>query len=270
MCNWVDSTISLQGKKESIHNFIKIGLKNSNLETTEDIEKDFQTLLTKATTKKVKTLNSSLEENNVNTIVNEIYLSMRTFRPMPDTFLMYDTTNFAEQFKVEAKKQKELYGVVGWYDYNIKTLGTKWNADFENCSLRPFNEDPNYYRLDFNIKTAWAFPDRWIDYILVKCPNIKVKCQSIEESNQFYCFGEYDEIMYDIAPVYDFIYENEIYDQEKTTDEVDPDIVAALELIKSFNDDFSDFCELDGTIEPYIKKMEKIYPSLIHKNIENS
>lgn len=59
--------------------------------------------------------------------------------PMPKTFLEYDTTNHPNgagiadvdmklKFIQATKFQKDVYGIVGWYDWAIFHWGTKWNA----------------------------------------------------------------------------------------------------------------------------------------------
>ena len=290
MPNWVNSCFSLQGSKDTIHNFIKLGLTNSNLETSDDIERDFERLIKEATTKTVIEKGTG---NEARDLTVEIFLSMRTFRPSPDTFLKYDTTNYAEQFKDEADKQLAEYGVVGWYDYNIATLGTKWNAGLTGCSLRAFDEEPDYYRFDFCLETAWSFPTVWCRYIKTKFPDIVIKFSSIEESNCFHCFGfveESDEDLYDISDVINAICENnrrikeakenelkakldagEI-DQETYNNEINtlffmeydencddsPYYSKLWDLIEEFDDDFIDFCELDGTLEPYLETLDKL------------
>lgn len=291
MPNWVNSCFSLQGSKDTIHNFIKLGLTNSNLETSNDIEKDFERLLKEATTKTVIGKGTGKE---VNDLTNEIFLSMRTFRPSPDTFLKYDTTNYAEIFKDEADKQRAEYGVVGWYDYNIATLGTKWNAGLTDCSLRAFDEKPDYYRFDFCLETAWSFPFAWCKYIKEKFPDIVIKFSAIEESNCFHCFGFVEvegEDTYDISDAISALRENneriveakeseleekldageidqDIYDDEMNElscmedegncDEESPYYSKLWELIDNFDDDFDDFCELDGTLEPYLETLAKL------------
>ena len=291
MPNWVNSCFSLQGSKDTIHNFIKLGLTNSNLETSNDIEKDFEKLLKKATTKTVIGKGTGKE---VNDLTDEIFLSMRTFRPSPDTFLKYDTTNYAEFFKEEADKQRAEYGVVGWYDYNCLTLGTKWNAELTDCSLRAFDENPNYYRFDFCLDTAWNFPAAWCRYIKEKFPDIVIKFYSIEESNCFHCFGFFEEEgenVYDISEVRNLVFEHnsdireakeseleekldageidqDTYDNEMNElscmeyevnfDEDSPYYSQLWDLIDKFDDDFNDFCELDGTLEPYLETLAKL------------
>ena len=294
MPNWVNSCFSLQGSKDTIHDFIKLGLTNSNLETSNDIERDFEKLIKEGTTKSVTERGMNKEVCN---ITNEIFLSMRTFRPSPDTFLKYDTTNHADIFKDEADKQRAQYGAVGWYDYNLLTLGTKWNAGLTDCSLSAFDEEPNYYRFDFCLDTAWSFPFAWCKYIKEKFPDIEIKFSAIEESNCFHCFG-FVEIesgdVYDISDVISAVYENNMnikeakedelkaklnageIDQETYDDEMDelsymemdcegnldidsPYYSKLWDLIKSFDDDFNDFCELNGTLDPYLETLDKLF-----------
>ena len=294
MPNWVNSCFSLQGSKDTIHDFIKLGLTNSNLETSNDIERDFEKLIKEGTTKSVTARGMNKEVCN---IINEIFLSMRTFRPSPDTFLKYDTTNHADIFKDEVDKQRAQYGAVGWYDYNILTLGTKWNAGLTDCSLSAFDEEPNYYRFDFCLDTAWNFPFAWCKYIKEKFPDIEIKFSAIEESNCFHCFGFVEiegEEFYDISDVISAVYENNMnikeakedeleaklnageIDQETYDDEMDelsymemncegnldidsPYYSKLWDLIQNFDDDFNDFCELNGTLDPYLETLDKLF-----------
>ena len=291
MPNWVNSCFSLQGSKDTIHDFIKLGLTNSNLETSDDIERDFEKLIKEATTKADIEKGTGKEAHD---LTDEIFLSMRTFRPSPDTFLKYDTTNYAEQFKDEADKQLVEYGVVGWYNYNIATLGTKWNAELTECSLRAFDENPDYYRFDFCLETAWSFPIAWCNYIKEKFPDIVIKFSSVEESNCFHCFGFFEqecEHVYDISAGLNAVWENntriqeakeheleakldageidqEIYDDEidnlscmeydGNCDDESPYYSKLWDLIEGFDDDFNNFCEIDGTLEPYLETLDKL------------
>ena len=194
MPNWVTSNFSLQGSRKDIHDFIKLGLVNSGIEPTDSIENDFETLVKEG---KTATTVGSVCGPVKNEIKEEVYLSMRTFRPTPATFLQYDTTNYPDVFKEEAEAQKENYGAVGWYDYNKMTLGTKWNAELEHPSLRAFDENPDQYRLDFGLDTAWSFPTPWLSYIQKKFPDIVIKFRTVEESNEFNCIGIFQENLED-------------------------------------------------------------------------
>lgn len=262
MSSWVFSDFSLQGRKEVIHNFIKLGLQNSNLDTSNNIETDFQKLLKEGTTK--TTVGDGIGPTE-NKLKNEIFLSMRTFFPSPDTFLKFDTTNYPENFKEEAQKQETDYGVVGWYHYNILTLGTKWNAELTNCSLYPFDEDEYQYHLDFHIQTPWSFPYAWCKSIKEKFPEINIKFSTIHECNSFYCFGNFDNSeVYDISDLYKMVLNKETEQENPLTEE-------AWSLIDNFDDDFTDFCEIHGdkVLQICIRNKEKLLSEIKENNLIN-
>ena len=58
-------------------------------------------------------------------------------------------------------------------------------------------------------------------------------------------------------------YDNEIHalsfmEYEDNCDEESPFYSKLWDLIDRFDDDFNDFCELDGTLEPYIKALDEL------------
>lgn len=127
-------------------------------------------------------------------------MTLRSWLPMPKTFEEWDTTNpklifeqwFANQIhetnikitpdiKVKYQKnyeeyskgydqavefQQTNYGVIGWYQYNLKTLGCKWdvNIDHYECC-------PNFVQLEF--QTPWNPPDAWLDAMCKQYPNLE-------------------------------------------------------------------------------------------------
>ena len=194
MPNWSYNTIALQGKKEAVHEFIKLGLRNSNLEVSDDIVKDFNLLVSDGQTKV-----TAGEEHDFEAKKREIcydkWLSARTFLPMPDTFLMYDTTNYANAFPIDVvKEQKEKYGAVGWYDYNCLTLGTKWNFGLDNHGEEVTLEEvaPNVWRFRFYCETAWSMPLAWCGAMKKQFPDLMVAIVAQEESSAYLCVGEVD------------------------------------------------------------------------------
>lgn len=104
MPNWVTSNFSLQGSRKDIHEFIKLGLVNSGIEPTDSIENDFETLVKEGKTVTTVGYGCGKEKNELK---EEVYLSMRTLRPSPATFLQYDTTNYPDVFKEEAEAQRK-------------------------------------------------------------------------------------------------------------------------------------------------------------------
>ena len=208
MPNWSFNTIALQGSKESVHQFIKEGLKNSNLKSTKDISKDFDLLVEKAKTKESVELNKGALDG-LGEIVYNNTLTARTFLPMPDTFLTHDTTNYASKYPEVADAQKKKYGAVGWYDYNIKTLGTKWNFELENITLQDLGEDK--YRITFTCQTAWSIPENWLITMSHVVPNLQIGISAVEESNAYAFCGyvgsgsiiDYADVSADIEEYYE-------------------------------------------------------------------
>ena len=190
MPNWSYNTVVLQGKKEAVHKFIKIGLENSNLQSLNDIDKDWE-LLCKEGKTKVNAHDINGSNGEVGTIEMETYLSARTFLPMPDTFLLYDTTNCPNAYPTEVvKEQKEKYGAIGWYDYNCLTLGTKWNfklGENDEPTCCPIDGYEDSYRIVFTCETAWSMPDQWLISINDLVPELFVGIMANEESGAYYC-----------------------------------------------------------------------------------
>ena len=191
MPNWSYNTIALQGKKEAVHEFIKLGLKNSNLEASDDIQKDFALLIEQGQTK----VTNDERDDSPHEIIMEKYLSARTFLPIPDTFLLYDTTNHPNDFPAAAKEQKEKYGVVGWYRYNCLTLGTKWNFGLCNDGQTATLEEvaAGVWRFEFYCETAWSMPLVWCGTMKKMFPELTVAICAQEENNSYCVTGEVDE-----------------------------------------------------------------------------
>ena len=110
-------------------------------------------------------------------------LLLSSWMPIPETFLKYDTTNhpygkglkvgnkwwdglghhgdeiiteeLIEEFKRATEEQKEKYGVIGWYDYNLKTFGCKWD-----CRVEISNESDE--QIDLSTETPWYAPHNWL------------------------------------------------------------------------------------------------------------
>ena len=121
--------------------------------------------------------------------------------PMPETYLKYDTTNYPdgknlqigkpaswsknapivteeliEEYKQATKEQREKYGTVGWYDWNCKYLGCKWDAEF---SLNHSQGDLITDVFD----TPWRSPDKAFIALSKKYPELRISMFSHYEDN---------------------------------------------------------------------------------------
>ena len=178
MPNWVKNTICIKGDEAQILSFINMGLVGSKLAAATDVAEGFDRLVTNGCNK-----TSKMSKNgNVRVVYNK-GLTMRSFFPMPTTFLLYDTTNYANKYPKAAKYQKDKYGVVGWYDYNLKTLGCKWDAELENPSLSVAKVSKKYV-VSFEVETPWSYPQLWMEQIESKT-GCEVYIASIEESDMW-------------------------------------------------------------------------------------
>ena len=260
MPNWSYNTVVLQGKKEAVHKFIKIGLENSNLQSLNDIDKDWELLCKEG---KTKVNSNDIMETN---------LSARTFFPMPDTFRLYDTTNNPKKYPEAVEEQREKYGAVGWYDYNCLTLGTKWNFALGDPTCCPVQEHDDYYRIVFTCDTAWSMPDQWLINVKNLVPELFVGIMANEESGAYYCVCYVsDGDLVDYADSTDEIDNMNIQfnaDREKKSNEIRADKVKMKELRDDVVSENNELTE-DEIEEEIDIKIEEIIDSEVGNYVDN-
>lgn len=160
MPNWTYNTIRVEGSKDSLTKFMTDGLANAHKPEKEG---------------------------------DNPQLSLSSWIPTPETFLKYDTTNhpdgkglkvgekwwdglgshgdkvvteeLIEEFKQATKEQAEKYGVVGWYDYNVKTFGCKWDSEVRV-------ENIGDTEINLSADTPWSAPEKWLRTISEKYPDL--------------------------------------------------------------------------------------------------
>ena len=75
--------------------------------------------------------------------------------------------------------QEKEYGCVGWYDYNLKHFGTKWDSQLTDWDS--WYVDDNTRVIIFKVETAWSIPDTWLEYLAEKYPNLGFAVRTYEE-----------------------------------------------------------------------------------------
>ena len=212
MPNWVKNTVALKGTKQQM---TKLFSQVADVKTWEDVENK----------------------------IDNFELTMRSFLPMPQTFLDWDTTNDMEKFewfcegknqpKEELRKeyekyvrgylaarehQREIYGCVGWYEYNCKTLGCKWDTYLLNWTIADELEKDDIVIVYFSVETAWAIPIPFLQYLATF---VNVVVLSDEEANFFHSIIDInkDKEIKDIAQKINKLYKK----YEKENKEVDED-----------------------------------------------
>ena len=180
MPNWTYNTIRVEGSKDSLTKFMTDGLANAHKPEKEG---------------------------------DNPQLSLSSWIPTPETFLKYDTTNhpdgkglkvgdkwwdglgdhgdkvvteeLIEEFKQATKEQKEKYGVVGWYDYNVKTFGCKWDS-----KVNMENDVP--WEIILTADTPWSAPNNWLRTLSKNYPELTFKLHAVYEEG-FWEDAEYNE-----------------------------------------------------------------------------
>lgn len=252
MPNYVYNNIAIKGKKNDVLAFINRGIENSakaieaygegTIPTTcDNLEDALEMLKTHGVT--VSTKGGGWDTSTKQELGVAKQITMGTFRPVPTTFLEYDTTNHEDTFKDEAKVQKDAYGVVGWYEFNrLVWFGCKWNSQLDDFNLVYNGEDAILY---FNAQTPWSVPEQWLKWIKEEFPALYVFICATEESGAFYFYQEIS----DDASGEDVTSEIEgrlcAFDDEHEGDMTDEDwdvrYDLEMELVDSMKGNFNDF-----------------------------
>jgi hypothetical protein len=77
--------------------------------------------------------------------------------------LIQEYEKYVRGYKRAKAYQQKNYGVVGWYDWNVKNYGCKWDEKFENWELKRERDDSIV--LSAQMETPWAVPMAFIEYI---------------------------------------------------------------------------------------------------------
>ena len=168
MPNWCENDLSIRGSKKDVINFLE----------TAGYDKS-----------------CSVEDFIENTA-----LTLRCWMPMPETYEKMDTTNakrqqkenesdedyqkYCEEYDAAVKFQKETYGAVGWYNYNLMTLGTKWDAQINEYGMSSY-DGSGFIQLNFSFLTAWCPPDAWLKTLIKEYPNLTFDLGAFEPGNAF-------------------------------------------------------------------------------------
>lgn len=200
MPNWSYNNIVFKGSKEDILALINEGLKNSGFISNNEFDVEHLDKALETLQKVAKHKISQGDSTKPRKVTLEDGLTLRTFLPMPDTYLIYDTTNYASKFPEAAKEQEEKYGIVGWYSYNLDTLGCKWDSDIESIQLHFLSN--GRAAIDIYCETPWSLPEQFINTIAEKF-NLS-PCYLAEEEGGFYyfyqCENEDGTVFKDVLP----------------------------------------------------------------------
>ena len=89
------------------------------------------------------------------------------------------TEELLEEYKRATAEQREKYGAVGWYDYNCKYLGCKWDMDFDSI-------DESEGEITLGIQTPWNAPDAWLIRMSKRYPELTFSNYADYEEGDWY------------------------------------------------------------------------------------
>ena len=211
MPNWSNNLIAIKGETNKVLDLLNYGLLNSDLAKADSI----------ATAVEMLENDGKHKVRNEGKVEKENGLTLRTFLPMPDTFLLYDTTNCADKFPEAAQEQDEKYGVIGWYDYNLKTLGCKWDAEL---SVTDVHEADGIATIFLYCDTPWSYPHEWM--CAMEEHGVKVFILTKEEGADYYFYGRVGQEQINLLPKTEELFAELVDDEE---DEGYDDYYEALE-----------------------------------------
>lgn len=239
MPNYVSNTLIIKGTKEQVNYFVTKGgfQPIDNFNNIEEVAKK----------------------------LDDAY--MRSWLPMPQTFVDYDTTNpmlskdtwnertlhemvgdvsykehntyeeYVRGYKEAIAEQKATYREVGWYKYNLKTLGTKWDCPMSVNTEETF-EEAGEVTLYFDFDTAWSMPMEWFEFLCRKFYDLRFFIYGAEESGLFYKF--YSNVTGNEDNLYYCLGELRVQEVDEENEEA---CARTWDKIDSFKSKFLDFAQ---------------------------
>lgn len=168
--------------------------------------------------------------------------SFGSWFPRPETYDKYDTTNYTPdklrprlgqpldpwkkdspiiteeliaEYAQAMVEQRKRYGAVGWYDWNVKNYGCKWDENF-------FIQRVDDTTLKFNVTTPWVAPSVFFERISDRYPGLELEVDSHYEEgeNEWYTYSAGNACQNDLD---EFVSKLDEYIQNRieTADEID-------------------------------------------------
>jgi hypothetical protein len=98
-----------------------------------------------------------------------------------------------ESGKWLADLHAEIATGMGWYNWNIREWGTKWETSGDHGILSSFTTDPDpmgNYSLTYFVTSAWSPPKEALDKLAKQYPAVAISLDSLDE-NELFCMTAY-------------------------------------------------------------------------------
>lgn len=176
MPNWCENSLFITGKKKDIVDFLNYNGSgdfnfNKYLPIPEIYEK-FDTTNSKDGRDVLHHEHIKKEDGSYETISTPKYATDEEYE------------KYSADYDAAVKEQKEKYGFVGWYDWNVFNWGTKWDIDkIENKGLIAQienNKDNEEVTIELFFDTAWSPCVVFLENIYTKFPDLTFDLYYIE------------------------------------------------------------------------------------------
>lgn len=192
MPNWVKNFVIITGKDNDIQSMLNTILVNSGEEKCNNLQDAYNKVIVSA--------KHNVPNEESAHIILENGLSFGSLFPIPESFLLYDTTNYPDRFPDAVKEQQKGYGVVGWYDYNCKYFGCKYDCELILTCLVS-DSDTGTATLRLECDTPWSPPIEFLERMKEKF-GVNAYIASIDEGLNFAIYGEIGGEVEDITNEY--------------------------------------------------------------------
>lgn len=225
MPNWMENKICVKGREKDLVSLLNLALRNSGAAEVvgadgsgDKLQDAIDSISANAT---FKTGVGDVFTREKKEISFEKGISMSTFLPIPDTFLEYDTENFQGVFPDAEKEQMDTYGVVGWYRYNLKFFGCKWDSPLTDFQSEWVSDD--IFILSFATTTPWSQPDGFLTRLDNMFPSLTFYNCCLEEGRMFCGYYEIGGKLCDYTDKFGALYDSDdenvdydaLYDDEE-------------------------------------------------------
>ena len=169
MPNWVFTSMTVHGKEEDLRKF------------QEKASKPYTTYY-----KGVRTKNEdgtwTYDENAIDERVHDSCISFMNFATPTDLDAYFANADYKpegyDKMSMEERMAHAMkFSSDGWYDWNVRNWGTKWDA----CNAEMTNDDPTSGSLGYRFDTAWSPAEGAFQAMVAQHPELSFEFYNEEE-----------------------------------------------------------------------------------------
>ena len=169
MPNWVFTSMTVHGKEEDLRKFMdKAGKSYMTYHKGVWTEKEDGT--------------KSYDSEAINESLHEAPISFMNFSTPEDLDAYYGASDYKPEGYDSMSMEERMacamkFSSDGWYDWNVRNWGTKWDA----CNPEITNDDPTSGAIGYRFDTAWSPAEGAFQKMVEQHPELSFKFYNEEE-----------------------------------------------------------------------------------------